>query len=288
MFELHIRPCPEDEIDSITEILENHGALSVTFVDYADDPILEPGPGETPLWQHAVIEALFEIEAHAQTAKKAVSDVYESFEYQLKDIPEQDWIRASINNIEPKRFGENLWVCPSWQTPPEPGAINIMLDPGLAFGTGTHPTTSLCLKWLDAASLTEQTVIDYGCGSGILAIAALKLGAKHAYAVDIDKQALIATLDNAEKNQVTEASLTCDSPDALHTPVDILIANILLTPLTTLEARFNSLLKPGGLLVLSGVLSTQIETLESIYSESWEHISTQYEDDWACITFKKY
>lgn len=286
MFELQIAPCPIQDIEATSDVLEMHGALSITMLDENDQPIFEPNPGETPLWQDSVILALFEKISEAEAAQQALSSVYPKLCFRLKTIPNQDWVQATQDSIHPLLFGENLWVCPSNCLPPAPDAVHVILDPGLAFGTGTHPTTAQCLTWLDGASLQEKTVIDYGCGSGILAIASLKLGAKLAYAVDIDPQALIATQNNAEKNTINPDQLLLGEPTALSVPVDILLANILLSPLLSLQHRFSSLLKPGGQLVLSGILRTQVKTLIEAYQiPNWIYQETRYEGDWALVVF---
>jgi len=288
MFELHIKPCASHDVEIISERLEEQGALSVTVVDQYDDPILEPGPGETPLWPTSIIQALFADAIDAQTAWENIAPDHPNLTHTLQDIPEQDWVRTCLDDIQPQSFGERLWVCPSWHTPPQPDAINLMLDPGLAFGTGTHPTTALCLIWLAHADLEAKAVIDYGCGSGILALAALKLGARHVDAVDLDEQALIATQSNAEKNKIPDEKLSLEEPEKLTQPVDILLANILLAPLLSLEPRFQTLLNTHGVLVLSGVLATQVEQLIQAYTiPDWAHQDTQIQDEWALVIFKK-
>lgn len=288
MFELHVKPCHADHAEAISDHLESNGALSVTLVDQADDPILEPAPGETPLWPYSVAEALYASAIEAEAAWQTLLIEYPHLSHTLKAIPNQDWVRACLDDIKPLLFGKNLWICPSNHTPPNPHAVNIMLDPGLAFGTGTHPTTSLCLTWLDGEKLEDKLIIDYGCGSGILALAALKLGARLTYAVDLDEQALIATESNAKKNNIPETKLSLSQPESLIEPVDILMANILLTPLLALQARFNELLRPGGILVLSGILATQVEQIMQAYTTSdWAHQNTQYQEEWALIVFQK-
>lgn len=288
MFELHIKPCTSHDVESISERLEETGALSVTVVDQHDDPILEPGPGETPLWPTSVIQALYADAADANAAWKNIASDYPNLTHTLHDIPQQDWVRTCLDNVEPQLFGEQLWICPSWHIPPKPDAINLMLDPGLAFGTGTHPTTALCLTWLAQADIETKTVVDYGCGSGILALAALKLGARHVDAVDLDQQALIATQSNAEKNHVPDEKLSLMQPEKLTQPVDILLANILLGPLLSLEPRFQTLLNNQGILVLSGVLATQVEQLIQTYTApDWAHQDTQIQGEWALVIFKK-
>ncbi len=288
MFELHIKPCHAEHVEAISEHLEVNGALSVTLVDQEDNPILEPGPGETPLWRYSIAEALYASAIEAEAAWQTLLIKYPNLSHTLKAIPNQDWVRACLDDIKPLSFGKNLWICPSNHTPPKPDAVNIMLDPGLAFGTGTHPTTSLCLTWLDGVTLEDKLIIDYGCGSGILALAALKLGAHLAYAVDLDDQALIATESNALKNNISEKKISLSKPEALVEPVDLLLANILLTPLLALKSRFEALLKPGGTLVLSGVLATQVEQLINTYNTpEWTHQNTQYEEEWAMLVFEK-
>lgn len=288
MFELHVKPCHADHAEAIIEHLEANGALSVTLVDQADTPILEPGPGETPLWPSSIAEALYANAVEAESAWQALLIDYPNLSHSLKAIPNQDWVRTCLKDVKPLLFGKNLWVCPSSEAPPEPHATHIILDPGLAFGTGTHPTTSLCLTWLDSALLQDKVIIDYGCGSGILAVAALKLGARLAYAVDLDEQALTATQSNAEKNNIPNTKLSLSMPEALIEPVELVLANILLTPLLALKSRFEALLKPGGLLVLSGILETQVEQLTHTYNTpDWTHQDTQYEDEWAMLVFQK-
>ncbi|MDF1826963.1 MAG: 50S ribosomal protein L11 methyltransferase [Legionellaceae bacterium] len=288
MFELHIKPCASHDVDIISERLEEQGALSVTVVDQHDDPILEPGPGETPLWPTSIIQALFSDASDAQAAWRAIVSDYPALTHTIHDIPEQDWVRTCLDDVKPQPFGERLWVCPSWHTPPQADAINLMLDPGLAFGTGTHPTTALCLTWLAHADLEAKTVIDYGCGSGILALAALKLGAHHVNAVDLDEQALIATQNNAEKNHLSSEKLSLSQPETLTQPVDILLANILLAPLLALEPRFQTLLNYQGVLVLSGVLATQVEQLiETYMAPEWSHLETKIQGEWALVIFQK-
>lgn len=288
MFELHVSPCEAEYAEAISEHLEENGALSVTLVDHEDEPILEPLPGETPLWQYSVVQALYATAVEAEAAWQALVADYPTLCRTLKPVPKQDWVRVCLDDIKPLSFGKKLWICPSNHTPPEPRAINIMLDPGLAFGTGTHPTTSLCLQWLDSAALENKTIIDYGCGSGILALAALKLGANFAYAVDLDDQALIATQSNAEKNNIPQTKLHLSQPEALTEPVDVILANILLTPLLSLQTRFAELLNPGGTLILSGVLSTQVDQLLAAYdTHVWTHEATQYEEEWALVVFSK-
>jgi ribosomal protein L11 methyltransferase len=286
LLELHIEHCLQHEVDELTEALENSGALSISIMDQQDNPILEPAPGETPLWDQLMIQALYENNQHAHVAQDWLNKNHPHLRHTLNELPEQDWERVCLDRFTPQRFGQRLWICPSWHTPPEPNAVNLILDPGLAFGTGTHPTTSLCLTWLEQANLDSKDIIDYGCGSGILALAALKLGARHAHAVDIDDQALLATKQNASINQIPTNALSISHPDALDKPVDLLIANILLSPLLSLQNIFYQRLKPKGLLVVSGLFAEQAQTLIEAYQTHFTHLSTQQEEEWALVAFQ--
>lgn len=287
MLQLQIEHCHRDEIEKLSDALEETAALSVTLTDKQDDPILEPELGTTPLWPNVVVQALYAEELEAQLAVKILSEDYPHLSYSIEPLPEQDWESVCKDDVKPQRFGSRLWVCPSWITPPEPEAVNLILDPGLAFGTGTHPTTFLCLTWLDQADLHEKNIIDYGCGSGILALAALKLGALHVNAVDIDEQALLATQNNATSNGISLAQLTIGFPDILKMPADILIANILLTPLINLRESFYELLKEQGTLVVSGILEEQAKELITAYQNDFKLISSSMHEGWATLAFSK-
>lgn len=284
-YQLQIEHCHRDDVELLSKQLEEVGALSITLTDKNDDPILEPEPGTTPLWPDVVINALYDDEIQAMLARQQLQNNHPTLQTSIHTLPPKDWERAWMDDFKPQKFGQRLWICPSWLTPPEPDAINLILDPGLAFGTGTHPTTNLCLTWLGNNLLHDKTVIDYGCGSGILALAALKLGASFAHAVDIDPQSLQATTNNAAVNQIKHTHLSVDFPDNIMATVDLLIANILLGPLTSLQSRFQSLLKPKGKLVVSGILSSQVDSLIIAYQEYFNHHKTEYYDDWAMIEF---
>jgi len=271
---------PSPVEDALFEI----GALSVTLEDAADDPILEPAPGALPLWPTVNVKALFDTEASQHAIVSALQEWFQSLPpHQFENIEDRLWEREWLRDFQAMRFGEKLWVCPDGQRPDDPGAVIIDLDPGLAFGTGTHATTSLCLQWLDAHAPRAKTVIDYGCGSGILAIAALKLGAHVAHGVDIDHQALIASRSNAERNGVMSA-LTLDLSDQHLQPADILLANILAGPLTELAPRLSSLVVPKGWIVLSGVLQEQAETIQTCYSTWFDMDNIAYQDGWARLS----
>lgn len=258
--------------DFADEILQAQGAQAVSFVDAQDDPVLEPAPGETPLWKHTVTLGLF-------AERSAVEPVLAALREQLPDgaglridterVEDQDWLRVWLQNCPPLKFGERLWVCPREKRVDEPGAVTLLLDPGLAFGTGSHPSTALCLDWLAAQDPGGWRVLDYGCGSGILAIAALKLGAAAAVACDIDPQALIATRDNAELNGVRERLTTVEPGEEFAPfPADLVLANILARPLIELAPLLASSLRPGGRIVLAGLLDRQAGDVRAAY-DGW-------------------
>ena len=252
-------------------LMEETGALSVTFLDAQDTPVFEPLPGETRLWGDTDILALYDAEADTNfiiTQIKASNMLADDFAYKVEQLEDKDWEREWMENFHPMKFGERLWICPSWREIPEPDAVNVMLDPGLAFGTGTHPTTALCLEWLEGLDLSGKTVIDFGCGSGILAIAAIKLGAEKVIGIDIDPQALQASRDNAERNGVAdqlEVFLPQNQPEGLI--ADVVVANILAGPLRELAPIIKSLVKPNGDLAMSGVLDTHAEDVANHYRD---------------------
>jgi ribosomal protein L11 methyltransferase len=244
------------------------GAGSVTLLDAEDQPVLEPLPGETPLWPHVRVTGLFDdasgaaaLQANIRTALgPGLGDAI-----RIEPLADQVWERTWLDHFHPMRFGRRLWVVPGGQTA-ELGAgdIAVELDPGLAFGTGTHPTTALCLEWLDGLELAGRRVIDVGCGSGILAIAALRLGAAHALAIDHDPQALLATRENAARNGVAER-LTVLGTDAPPAPAEVVIANILAGTLIELAPRIAAMVAPGGRLALSGILADQADGVLTAY-----------------------
>ena len=283
MLQLRLENCPRNQVEVINEQLESMGALSITLSDHQDDPILEPALGTAPLWPHVVVLALFD-KQHQTILEQWLEDSAQN-NGTIEQLPEEDWERVCLQDLTPHQFGKKLWICPSWMTPPDPTAINVILDPGLAFGTGTHPTTSLCLTWLEQANLHNKTLIDYGCGSGILALAALKLGAKHAYAVDIDPQALEASQENAQNNSIDPSTLTLGFPEELKDSVDLILANILLEPLTKLGETFQAKLKKNGMLIVSGLLAEQAEILINAYSGRFKHKQSINSDGWSLIIF---
>lgn len=272
-------------------LMEETGALSVTFLDAQDTPVFEPLPGETRLWGDTDILALYDAEADTNfiiTQIKASNMLADDFAYKVEQLEDKDWEREWMDNFHPMKFGKRLWICPSWREIPEPDAVNVMLDPGLAFGTGTHPTTALCLEWLEGLDLSGKTVIDFGCGSGILAIAAIKLGAEKVIGIDIDPQALQASRDNAERNGVAdqlEVFLPQNQPEGLI--ADVVVANILAGPLRELAPIIKGLVKPNGDLAMSGVLDTQAEDVANHYRDELHIDSIAEQSEWCRISGRK-
>lgn len=274
--------------ETLSDILNELGAVAVTFQDDADEPVLEPAPGEMRIWSNTCVEGLFETDVNldgviTEITRRIHPQPLPS--YDIVDIEDQDWERVWLDDFKPMRFGRHLWIVPSvYDNVSEPDAVNIRLDPGLAFGTGTHPTTALCLTWLDGQSLDGKSVIDFGCGSGILAIAAAKLGAATVYATDIDPQALQATADNASENQVRHL-LQIDDVESFNPKlVDILLANILANPLIELAGSFANRVKGGGALVLSGILKEQADDVLQAYAPWFEMQKPVLMDDWVMLT----
>ncbi|HEY0633763.1 MAG TPA: 50S ribosomal protein L11 methyltransferase [Gammaproteobacteria bacterium] len=263
-----ILECSADDAPLYSDLLSEQGAAAVTMVDSADQPLFEPAVGTTPLWNNTRVVGLFEtdVDLDAVLLELAAARAPEPLPpLRIEQLEDKDWNRAWMDTFQPMRFGERVWIVPSWHTPPDERGVNILLDPGLAFGTGTHPTTRLCLEWLDAHPPRNAKVIDYGCGSGILAIAAALLGAESVLCIDNDPQALIATRDNAERNKVA-GKLTAMLPEsASEAPCDLLLANILAGPLMELAEKFSRLVKPQGHVVLSGILPEQAEAVRESY-----------------------
>ncbi len=249
--------------------MEELGALSVTLTDAEDEPMLEPPPGETPVWTRTRVTGLFPGDTETTALRRRLEDALGA-EVFLEPLEDQPWERAWLDHFRPMRFGDRLWICPSGQEVEAEGAVVVELDPGLAFGTGTHPTTALCLQWLDGANLEGRHVIDYGCGSGILGIAALKLGAAEVTAVDHDPQALAATRENARRNGVAERLRTLAPGEPLPGGADLLLANILANVLVELAPTLAPLLPAGGELVLSGILEEQAEEVARAYAPRFE------------------
>ncbi len=278
---------PRDPVE-FEDALFELGALSVTLEDAADDPVLEPAPGETPLWPTVRLRAVFESGVDARSAADDVARRWPDLAPAAAEVlPDKAWEREWLKDFRPMRFGRRLWVCPGGLPAGDAGAVRIELDPGLAFGTGTHPTTALCLEWLDAQELGGTRVTDYGCGSGILAIAAARLGASHVVAMDIDPQALLATRENSARNGVTERVVPTDDPVLPAGASDVLVANILAGPLVALAPRFAAAVRTGGLIALSGLLTGQADAVTAAYRPWFDIRPAAARDGWALLAGRR-
>ena len=261
------------------------GALSVTLGDAADEPVLEPAPGATPLWRQVRLSALFPAatDPATVTAVLVASLGLPAGRITHDTLADRAWEREWLKDFRPMRFGDRLWICPGGQQAPDPQAAVLELDPGLAFGTGTHPTTALCLEWLDAADPGGRTVLDYGCGSGVLALAALCLGARGACAVDIDAQALLATRENALRNRLQARLQVMPAAELVEGEWDIVLANILAGPLVELAPTLARHVRPEGSVVLAGMLEDQAEGVAQAY-RPWFHMRMfAKRDGWAVL-----
>lgn len=279
-------------VEEISDGLVAIGAICVTLQDAEDQALYEPPLNTTPLWQRTQVVGLFDAdEIDSLTVPLQLQNVLAPLplpSIQFQHLEDQEWTQLGMMDFPPMQFGKRVWICPSWEQPPQPQAVNIFLDPGLAFGTGTHATTALCLEWLDQHSdWSHKVLIDYGCGSGILAITAAKLGAAHVWAVDIDPQALLATKANAETNQVTMLISTLLPTQLPHLKVDGLVANILSAPLIKLAPTLANYLKPAAPLVLSGILKTQTAAVIAAYDIYFTIIEITERDNWMRIVGTK-
>lgn len=273
----------EQTAPEVADLFSDLGAVSVTYMDAEDEPVYEPAIGETKIWSNTQVIALYEMDADLEGVSDRVRETFDAVllrDWRQEAIEDQVWERAWMEYYQPMKFGDRLWVCPTGQEQHEAGTVCMLLDPGLAFGTGTHPTTALCLEWLATHEIEGKTVIDYGCGSGILAVAAVLLGAKEAHAVDIDPQALTATLSNAEKNAVQDRIKVYLPEQLPKMQADIVLANILAKPLCDLSARISELVVSGGELVLSGILAEQTVQVADAYRSYIELNEPEQQDDW--------
>lgn len=270
--QLHIQ-CDKAQTEMTETLLLEADALSISLDDAGDQPLFEPLPNESPLWDDVVVTGLFDTTINLEDLSQSIAQHVTATRVWTSQVDDKDWEREWMKNYHPIECANGLWIVPKWLTPPVPSAINIMMDPGLAFGTGYHATTRLCIDWLTEQDLSEKVVIDYGCGSGILGITALLLGAKHVYAVDIDPQAVLATNQNAERNHVShqltaflpqQFEAFCQANDELL-PVDMITANILAKPLISLAPYFATLLKPNGNVVLAGLIENQVNEVKTAY-----------------------
>jgi ribosomal protein L11 methyltransferase len=284
-------PLADLSSEAVESALLEVGASSITLVDRGDEPVLEPKPGEIRLWSDTLVRGLFQ-ESPGGAALDAACNLdrlagllgpHITRTARVRRVENKDWERVWLADWKSMRFGRRLWVCPtSAELPDDPEAVVVRLDPGLAFGTGTHPTTALCLQILDSLPVMGRSVIDYGCGSGILGIAALKLGAAHVWAVDLDPQALLATRDNAARNGVSSSIDVQGIEDSLR-PASCVMANILAGPLIELAPTLTRACEPGGYLLLSGLLKTQAYAVKAAYSAAFDIVQVVERDDWCCI-----
>ncbi|WP_417502478.1 50S ribosomal protein L11 methyltransferase [Marinobacter sp.] len=287
-------PADPDTADQLEDLLMEMGADAVSMEDAADQPLYEPDPGTTPLWSQTTVTGLFQSD---RDIDQLCADVRNAWHQQTQQslseidvtlVEDKDWERAWMDDFHPLQFGERLWIVPSWHEAPDPDAANLMLDPGLAFGTGTHPTTALCLEWLDGMDVSGKQVTDYGCGSGILGLAALLLGAHHVVGVDTDPQALEASRENARRNGVDESKLDLYLPDnEPDTKADVMLANILAQPLIGLAPHLAALTKQGGDLVLSGILSNQAREVMAAYEPWFIMDEPAQREEWVRLTGRR-
>ncbi len=281
----------EETSEKYSDWLSACGAQAVTFIDAQDTPIYEPLPGDEVIyWHNTVVMGLFDASHDMDktiTYLKSIHPDKNEMAYKLEQLEDKDWEREWMDNFHPMKFGERLWICPSWREVPDPTAVNVMLDPGLAFGTGTHPTTALCLTWLDSLDLVGKTVVDFGCGSGILSLAALKLGAKKVIGIDIDPQALQASKANAQRNGVEDRLELFLPKDQPTFKADVVVANILAGPLRELAPTIIEFVAPNGHLALSGVLEEQANELQIIYGQWCEMDAIAIQEEWVRLSGKK-
>jgi ribosomal protein L11 methyltransferase len=277
--------------DAVEAALFEIGASSITFVDRGDEPVLEPMPGEVRLWSDTLVRALFEESSDAALNLDRLATAlgpHVAHTARVRAVLDQVWERAWLAGWKSLRFGRRLWVCPrAAEAPEDPQAVVVRLDPGLAFGTGTHPTTALCLQILDSLPIQGRAVIDYGCGSGILGVAALKLGAAHVTAVDLDPQALIATRDNAVRNGVA-SDITVQGIDAWLPTAFCVVANILAGPLIELAPKLTAACECGGHLLLSGLLKTQAYAVKGAYASGFDMVRVIEREEWCCIHARRF
>jgi ribosomal protein L11 methyltransferase len=274
--------------EAVEALLEAFGALSITLADAADEPMFEPALGTTPLWRATRVTGLYaggtDLDALQSAVTRALADAAPGARLTLEALAERDWARVWLEGFRPMCFGRRLWVCPSGATAADPAAVVVHLDPGLAFGTGTHPTTALCLTWLDGSELAGRRVIDFGCGSGILAVAAARLGAEHVTALDHDPQALTATAANAAANEVADRIDVHGADLVGLAPAEVVVANILANVLIELAPTLTALVAPRGSLVLSGILIHQADAVMAAYAAAFDFDAPAVLDDWVRLS----
>lgn len=288
-------PVTPEQAESLEDILLELGACALTLTDAQDTPVFEPIRGTTPLWQDTLLTGLYDGHADVDQMLAQLQQQWQqafpaspALQVKVEILEDKDWVREWMASFQPLCMGQRLWIVPSWLSAPQTDAVNLTLDPGLAFGTGTHPTTALCLQWLDGMDLTDATVIDYGCGSGILGIAALLLGARQAWGTDIDPQALQASQENARRNHLDPARFPVYYPQACpQVEVDILLANILAGPLIDLASQIAAHVKPQGHLVLSGILQHQAQAVIQAYQTWFDFEPPAIQEDWVRLCARK-
>lgn len=289
--QIRVQSTPE-QVPELEDLLLGCGAMVVTFEDVNDDPVYEPELNTTPLWNNTRVTGLFEADADIEQIRPLIdekaNELNTDLATKIEILEDKDWEREWMDSYHPIQFGKRLWVCPSWREIPDPDAVNLMLDPGLAFGTGTHPTTALCLEWLDSIDCQDKTIIDYGCGSGILGIAGLLLGADKMVGIDIDPQAVQATQANAERNQIPADRIEVKLPPyESDLQADVVVANILAGPLAHLATTIAALVATNGQLALSGILSNQAQEVIDAYSPWFTIDSVVEKEDWIRIVGTK-
>lgn len=284
------------QVDFTETLLLSLGAVSVTLDDAEDQALLEPLPGETPLWNKVIVTGIYQQDDNEQidvdSLVKFVQEQLPEAPVRFDELEDQAWERAWMDYYEPIQIADKFWIVPEWLEAPDAEATNIKLDPGLAFGTGNHASTFLCLQWLGSVDLKDKVVVDYGCGSGILGVAALLLGAKKVYATDIDPQAVLATQQNAELNGVLDR-LYVGLPEEFNAEfksqqADVLVANILAAPLMALAPEFAKLLKADGQFALAGVIEEQVADVSEVYQEFFDILNIEKrEENWCRISGKR-
>lgn len=277
----------DQNVPAIEEVLSEMPILSLSMQNAGEDVLIEQILNERPLWSFVKVEVLVETEDDAKNMTASLLDFDPSLQIETEEIQEKNWLIYGLKDFKPMQFANRLWVYPHWLVPDNPSPQSIILDPGFAFGTGQHETTKMCLEWLASHDIQNQTLIDYGCGSGILALAAIKLGVSEAYGIDIDIQACEASIQNAKLNDVSleQFHVTCN-PDDLPEKTDIIIANIVMNPLLEFRDTFVKLLKKDGQLVLSGLLVTQLEQVKSHYAKYFKLMEEKHDLDWGCLSFE--
>ncbi|EKE84548.1 50S ribosomal protein L11 methyltransferase [Idiomarina xiamenensis] len=277
----------EEHAPQVGDMLMGNGAQAVTYRDGEDNPIFEPKAGEVTYWQHTLVTGLFDAacDINAITQRLSQAALFrDNFQYKVDGLEDKDWEREWMDNFHPIQCADNLWICPTWREVPDPNAVNVMLDPGMAFGTGTHPTTALCLNWLAQQDLSGKRVIDFGCGSGILAIAALLLGAEQAIGIDIDQQALKASRENAERNGVSDRLQVYLPEQQPEVNAEVVVANVLAGPLRELNQNVLALVAERGKIAMSGILARQADDVQAAYQAQISFAPVVQREDWVLLS----